>query len=50
LLTFFSASIKPCIFGLKPVWQCKVNILSIYCNPNKCYFLSLEWYKHSFAL
>jgi hypothetical protein len=43
LLAFFSTSVKPCIIELKLVWQCRTNILSIYCNrSNNCYLLSLE--------
>jgi hypothetical protein len=43
LLALLSAFVNPRIVGPKLVWQCKANILSIYCNPNnKCYLLSLN--------
>jgi hypothetical protein len=35
----FSASVNRCIIGPKLMWQCKVNILGICCNPNNCCFL-----------
>jgi hypothetical protein len=31
-------------------WYCKVNILSIYHNPNNSYLLSLECHKDRFLL
>jgi hypothetical protein len=43
LLAFFSTSDIPYIIGLKLMWECKINILSIYSNlNNSCYCLSLE--------
>jgi hypothetical protein len=39
----FGVPINPWITGPELVWQCKANILSIYCNHNNsCYLLSLE--------
>jgi hypothetical protein len=42
-LEFFSTFISPWIIEPELVWQCKSNILCIYCDPdNNCYLLSLE--------
>jgi hypothetical protein len=43
LLAFISSSVNRFIVGKNAEWQCKANILGIYCNFNNCHLLLLEY-------